>query len=94
MTSIGALAVSARGAGAIRCRPITSPIGSTIASDEPRCGTLRLCVGVVTSGATGRRFPDGYREVRVGTKRLARKRKLLRQVIITAIGLGSYTIMR
>jgi 5-methylcytosine-specific restriction endonuclease McrA len=44
--------------------------------------------------ATGRRFPDGYRGVRVAAKRLVRRRKLLRWVIITAIGLGSYAILR
>ena len=44
--------------------------------------------------ATGRRFPDGYRGVRLEAKPLARGRQLVRWVIITAIGLGSYAIMR
>jgi hypothetical protein len=42
--------------------------------------------------ATGRRFSDGYRGGHVGAKPLVRRRKLLRWVIITAIGLGSYAI--
>jgi hypothetical protein len=44
-TGIGARAVGARAAEAIRCRPTTSPIEPTITPGKRHCGTLYLKIG-------------------------------------------------